>query len=335
MSDPVDRSTPSALSEHPPAPASSPGTFGEAFARVFKEPTFLIALVILLAAAIGLNAAVGVMKLHFKKAPVPLALELGGIPSRLGPWVQVSLDKALDKEMQDVLGTDKYVFRDYVDTRLAGDAVADGFKDKDPQERDKLVNDIRKKFPLGVIRLSVTYYTGMVDTVSHVPDRCVTADGYEPTAYTTPRWPMARDLPAEAKRDGDNIEVRHINFEDQTGTSTFTRSIAYFFHANGEFMSSPLAVRQKLADLWAKKGYYAKIETMMAYDSTTPAPDLNPDNVGKRTTDFLIYALPEVYKCMPDWAAETGAKPAVASPAAASPSASAEAPLPPVAQKRS
>jgi hypothetical protein len=295
------------------ADATPAGTFGEAMGRVFKEPTFLVALVILLAAAIGLNAAVGTMKLHFKKAPVPLASELGGIPSRLGPWVQVSLDKALDKEVQDVLGTDKYIFRDYVDTSVAGD-VGDSFKDKTDEERTALVNEIRKKFPLAVIRLSVTYYTGMVDTVSHVPDRCVTADGYEPTQYTTPKWAMARDLPPEAKQDGDNIEVRHINFEDQTGSNTITRSIAYFFHANGQFMSSPLAVRQKLADLWAKKGYYAKIETMMAYDGRNPSPDLNAENVGRRTTDFLIYALPEIYKCMPQWSSEATADRAAPAP---------------------
>jgi hypothetical protein len=308
QSTPGQSTQPSAATPPPPsgAPAASAGTFGEAMGRVFREPTFLVALVVLLAAAIGLNAAVGTMKLHFKKAPVPLARELGGIPSRLGPWVQVSLDKALDKEVQDVLGTDKYVFRDYVDTRLFGEGVAEGFKDKTDQERTKLLNEIRKKFPLGVIRLSVTYYTGMVDTVSHVPDRCVTADGFEPTIYNTVSWPMARDLPPAAKQDGDNIEVRHINFEDQTGTNAITRSIAYFFHANGQFMSSPLAVRQKLADLWAKKGYYAKIETMIAYDSTSPSPELNAENVGRRTTDFLTYALPEIYKCLPDWAAETG-----------------------------
>jgi hypothetical protein len=286
----------------PSASSETAGTFGEALSRVFREPTFLIALVVLLAAAVGLNAAVGMMKLHFKKAPVPLAKELGAIPSRLGPWVQVSLDQALDKDTQDVLGTDKYVFRDYVDTRLTREDIAEDFKDKSPQDRLQKLEEIRRKFPQAVVRLSVTYYTGMVDTVSHVPDRCVTADGFEPKTYDTVRWPLARDLPPEAKQDEDNIEVRHIHFEDQTGTSNVTRSISYFFHANGEFMSSPLKVRQKLGELWVKKGYYAKIETMNTVEK--------PQDAAKVMTDFLTYAMPQVYKCMPDWAVETGAKPA-------------------------
>ena len=286
------------------ASSSAPaGTFTEALARVFREPTFLVALVILLAAAIGLNAAVGTLKLHFKKAPVPLARELGAIPNRLGPWVQVSLDEALDKEMQDMLGTDKYVFRDYVDTRVAGESITDNFKDKTKEERLMELEKIRRQFPQAVMRLSVTYYTGMVDTVAHVPDRCVTADGFEPTSYDTVNWTLARNLPPEAKQDGDNVEVRHIHFEDQTGSTNVTRSICYFFHANGEFMSSPLKVRQKLGELWVKKGYYAKIETM----NTVKVPA----EAAKAMTDFLTAAMPEVYKCLPDWAAETGEKPVV------------------------
>ena len=53
--------------------------------------------------------------------------------------------------------------------------------------------------------MSVTYYTGMVDTVAHVPERCVTADGYEPRPgeNVTIKWPIARDLPRSAKADGD------------------------------------------------------------------------------------------------------------------------------------
>jgi hypothetical protein len=136
----------------------------------------------------------------------------------------------------------------------------------------------------------------MVDTVAHVPDRCVTADGYEPKSYDVVNWPIGRDLPASAKRNDDKIELRYINFEDQTGASNVTRSISYFFHANGEFVSSPLKVRQKLADLWEKKAYYAKIETMTTIENARESERV--------MTDFLTNALPEIHKCMPDWAKE-------------------------------
>src|SRR5688572_19800164 len=91
-------------------------------ARGLLQPGFLAAVGVLLVAAVGLNAAVGAMRLHFKKLPVPLEHSLydpeHGIPSSLGHWVQVSKDEPLDHTMLEALGTDEFVFRDYVNTNL-------------------------------------------------------------------------------------------------------------------------------------------------------------------------------------------------------------------------
>ena len=87
--------------------------------------------------------------------------------------------------------------------------------------------------------------------------------------------------------------MRYINFEDQTGTSNVTRSIAYFFHVNGHFESSPLGVRRSLQNLFEKKGYYAKIEIMTTMDMPTES--------ARVMTDFLTAAMPEINRCMPDW----------------------------------
>ena len=112
-----------------------------------------------------------------------------------------------------------------------------------------------------------------------------------------------------AKPNGsDEIDVRYINFEDQTGASNIPRSIVYFFHANGQFVSSPLAVREKLANLLEKKGYYAKIECMTTVESSQES--------ARVMTDFLTGALPEIFKCMPDWNKENAGG-AAASPAVA------------------
>jgi hypothetical protein len=267
---------------------------GRAVGNVLRQPGFLIVAGVLLIAAIGLNAAVNFMSLHFKKEAVPMARELGSIPSRVGSWVQVTQDQPLDSEMQDVLGTNKYIFREYVDERVTGPGIADRFRDKSADERRKIVAEIRQKRPDAVVRLSVTYYTGMVDTVAHVPDRCVTADGYEPTSYEQPDWPIARDLPAPLKEgSGDKVQVRYINFENQTGASADPCNISYFFSANGQFACDPLDVRGKLANLWEKKAYYCKIETM------TMMPD--PKQAASVQTDFLVSVMPEVMRCMPDW----------------------------------
>ncbi len=39
-----------------------------------------------------------------------------------------------------------------------------------------------------VINIGVTYYTGMVDTVARIPERCYIADGFEPTSYKVVTW---------------------------------------------------------------------------------------------------------------------------------------------------
>jgi hypothetical protein len=293
----------------PQSQPASPNEVGTAIGNVLRQPAFLVTAGALLVAAVFLNVAVGYLQLHFKKEPVALAHELGTIPSRVGTWVQVTQDQPLDSEMQDVLGTNKYIFRDYIDERIVGAGVLDRFKDKSADERRKIVGEIRHKLPNAVISLSVTYYTGMVDTVAHVPDRCVTADGYEPRTYDTVDWPIARDLPATFKPGSDNIKVRYINFEDQTGAANVPRSISYFFHVNGEFACSPLDVRGKLAELWEKKAYYAKIETMTTMD--------DKDESAKVQKDFLTAVMPEVVRCMPDWDKEHGRAPRAVAAAAA------------------
>jgi len=294
----------------------------KAFGRVMRQPTFIAAVVVLLVAAVGLNASVRFLKLHFKKEPVPLTRALTLVSDRFGPWVQVMPDKAIDKEIQDVLGTDQYIFREYVDERIAGVDVQQRFKnmlaleekETDPKRRAELedarkraLDQLRAKTPEAVVNLAVTYYTGMVDTVAHVPDRCFVADGYEPRPGedTTVVWPIARDLAPASKPNGkDDVEVRYINFEDLTGSSQIKRSVAYFFHANGEFVSSPLGVRRKLQNLFERKGYYAKIEVMTLNIN-------DPAKSAKVMTDFLSGALPDIYRSMPDWekvtAAEKGA----------------------------
>ncbi|HEX8521137.1 MAG TPA: exosortase-associated EpsI family protein [Tepidisphaeraceae bacterium] len=293
-----------------------------AMRRVFSKPQFMAAFILLVIAALGLNFAVDFMKLHFKKEPVPLARKLTLIGDKLGPWVQVNPDKAIDKEIEDVLGTNQYIFREYVDERIAGGDVRQRFarlleqedRATDPAERTKFQNQreemlsqIRGKNPEAVVNLAVTYYTGMVDTVAHVPDRCYVADGYEPRpgedVYV--KWPIGHELPdgAKPKVDGkasDQLEVHYINFEDQTGTRKVTRSVAYFFHANGEFVSSPLGVRRKLQNLFERHGYYAKVEVMTLVSDA--------DKSARVMTDFLTEALPDIYRSMPDWQKVAGSE---------------------------
>ena len=272
---------------------STAPSIGRAFLQLFRQPSFIVAFVVLLLAAVGLNAATQFMKLHFKKLPVPLARSLEAVPMTLGSWVCVSKDQLAD-DVQQELGTDQFIMRYYLDTNVVQREDVAAFEGKGKKEREVLLGELRKKYKgrldRAIISVSVTYYTGKADTVAHIPERCYTADGYEPTRWTTERW----DLKDAQSPDG-NLDVRYISFEDQAGTSRVSRNVAYFFHVNGKYTSDPKVVRLKLQDLLAKFGYYAKIEVMIQ--------EKDAEASALAMQDFLTSALPEVEKCFPNWAA--------------------------------
>lgn len=258
--------------------------------KVFR-PAFLVVGVMLLAAALGLNTIVSAMKLHFRKEACPLRRPLTALPVRMGHWVQVSVDRPLQEDVEEVLGTKQYIYRDYVDDRIIPAAQIAEFQDKSYNERRAMLAQIQQERPEAVVNLGITYYTGLVDTVAHIPDRCYIADGYEPTSYLIPTWPIAAGI-AGRKNDPD-VQVRFINFEDQVGRTHMKRSVSYFFNVNGHFESDPLGVRRSLENLWQKYGYYMKIETMTLIQ--------NKDKSAAVMQDFLTAILPHVEQCLPDW----------------------------------
>jgi hypothetical protein len=310
--------------------------------RGMVQPTFLIVSGILLVAAIAFNGFVWNLKLHFKKDPVPQPREFREMPLLMGHWLQVSQDDKLDKETEDVLGTEKYIYRDYIqidraggdliaflaanppgsnaatqpsipdpDTERAADAARARFttssltdqaamitaalKGRTGTERAGIIRSLEIRGHSGdVVHLGLTYYTGLVDTVAHIPDRCYIADGYEPSSYTVPTWRLGPDAGGKYL----SLPVRLISFEDSTGTNRVSKCVAYVFHTNGHYESDPLGVRQTLEDLTERYGYYAKIELMALVPSVSEG-DISV--ASSAMADFLSSARPEIEKCLPDW----------------------------------
>ena len=179
--------------------------------------------------------------------------------------------------------------------------TAERFDGLSTSEQQRLLAEVRKEKPRAVLNVAVTYYTGLVDTVAHVPDRCYVADGFEPTNPEQMRWNC---LPAEgtpeslatAGAGGEKrpLEVRYITFEDQNSArQAETRNVAYFFNANGRYAANPLDVRVILQNLRERYGYYAKVELM----------NLTKDRAGSTAAmaDFLSSAMPALQECLPDW----------------------------------
>jgi hypothetical protein len=257
--------------------------------QALRRPAFVVTVIVLGVSAVGLNATVNTMQVYFRKHPVELRMPLASIPGDLGAWRQVTRDQALNPEVQEVLGTDEYIMRQYVDERLVGADAVRAVRDEtlSQAQREQILASAFRAHPEAFVSLSITYYTGLVDTVPHVPDRCVVADGYEPTPSDNsyPSWAIAgRNEP---------LVVRFINFEDQTASHRLNRSIAYVFQVNGRYEASPLGVRRTLQNLFVRNAYYAKVEVMtLLADQRTSARVLR---------DFLAAALPQIERSLPDW----------------------------------
>ena len=274
--------------------------------RLLAQPDFVVAAVLLGVSALTLNFATSALKLHFQKQPVPLRVAAlddpkDGIPETLGKWMLVSRDKPLDPDMEHILGTQKYLNRDYVDTSILGDQIS-ALKGMTPDELAVALASIEQTHPEAVLHVGMFYYTGLVDTVAHIPDRCMIADGYDVASYETIE-------PAKLGTYSDGrdrkLSFRYIAFDDQTGRGRTSRNVAYLFHVNGHYESDPLGVRRSLQNLLERYGYYAKVELM----TVTPARGAESDPFHHELhekslsamEDFLSAALPEVERCLPDW----------------------------------
>lgn len=267
---------------------------------LLRQRRFLLAATVLLICAIGFNTATRALQLHFRKLPVPLAVKalddkVEGLPLKIqGRWLAVGDDQPLNADVEKALGTKQYVNRTYVDLRAARKSELD-FKGRDARRIADLVREIKQTKPEAVVQLGFTYYTGLVDTVAHIPDRCMVADGYQPTSYVVKPGPTTY---ADAK--GRPVSFRYITFEDITGQSRVTRNVGYFFHVNGEYENDPLGVRFKLQNLFETYGYYSKIE-MMTEQFGKADDEAARARSAEAMSRFLSDLLPEVERCLPDW----------------------------------
>jgi hypothetical protein len=304
--DPAAQPTAAGLAPLADRPARPPAG---GLARQLCQPRFLIAAGLLFACAIGFNATAQALQLHFRKQRLELRVpalddKAVGVGRVLGDrWVQVTEDRPMSGDLEKTLGTTQYLNRMYVDRKAARKTVED-LTNPTPEALKRLMGELSDR-PEAVMRLHVAYYSGLVDTVAHIPDRCMVADGFRPTN------PVLVDFAAAdpAKPDGAkrNLAYRFNTFEDMTAQGRLTRNVGYLFHVNGEFTPAPLDVRKRLQKLTERYGYYAKVELMTEQTGTADAKAAEKSRLAMN--DFLEVVLPEVERCLPDWAAATAGQP--------------------------
>jgi len=261
---------------------------------------YIVLLAALLGGGVAFRVAVAWLDVHLKKEPVAIRESLATVPVTLGSWQKVGQEAALSEAMVEELGTPIYLTRHYA---LNGDPLQ------------------------GIAEVHLAYYTGLIDTVPHVPDRCWGASGL---VMTMPAH--AIDIPVDLGAWGADPELTNqatgapyrvawttdpvtrrrkkillppadepwkmtvtvFQSPSRPGTRLFG---AYFFIANGRLTPSPYAVRSLAFELTDRFAYYCKVQMNAELPDTPDAEERFTALAGS----LLQSLVPEVMRCLPDW----------------------------------
>lgn len=266
------------------------------------RPQILFTLIILGLAAAGLTAGLRAADIHLNKRPVYPAsgLTVQALPRQTESWEQIGRDRIESAEIQEELGTDNYISRTYRQKQGQGG--------KPPRR----------------VELHAAYYTGSVDTVPHVPDRCFVGGGMlidGPTVNVAldldaSRWDLdpSPDIPAEwsgeiyttrIRSDSRNAPNKRVRLPRRPHdlklrctpfiTPAGQRIVAgYFFLANGGHVAGADGVRLLAFDLKNDYAYYMKVQfTSLDVES--------PQELAEVASDLLDELMGELMLCVPDW----------------------------------
>ena len=264
-----------------------------------EKKAFIAACLCLVIGGVGFRVAMAELKVYLQKESVPLRAPIDELPRTLGNWKQVGKDQQFSDAMIEELGTTQFLDRSYV-------SLGDNTN--------------------GVMQVHVAYYTGMIDTVPHVPERCWGASGLvmwgesqiRQQKLDTSKWdfksgpvqissgmrypqtivkePVTRNDILVNLPLGD-ITMTATCFQDPKKPS-MTFIGGYFFIANGSLTPSALAVRNLSFRLTDRYAYYCKVQ--FSYRINEP-PEKAITMFDQLSSDLLQSLLPQLMRSLPDW----------------------------------
>ncbi|MDZ4830003.1 MAG: exosortase-associated EpsI family protein [Phycisphaerae bacterium] len=276
-------------------------------------PAFIVGCGVLLAGAVGFTAAVKQLQYFLMKEPIDLRKGLDTIPTTLGKWQRSGTDARLSKEIVEELGTAQYLDRGY---------AIDGNPTK------------------GRLQVHLAYYTGTIDDVPHIPERCSLVQGNQivhgpldiALELTKTGWVAhsgkfnrATGLEYPSAEVADPVTLRpstvHLPIGDyvlrvtefQNQKQPKRRMVAgYFFIANGRMTPSAYGVRALSFSRTERFAYYCKVQLSLEGEVGRDGDSLIPVFVS-RVQDLLDSLLPPLMARLPDWPAVEAA-PSLAAP---------------------
>jgi hypothetical protein len=277
--------------------------------RPIWKPRFVVATAILLVATAGLHSAISAMKIVVMKKPISLRKPLNTLPVTLGPrldgdhrrYERVEIEPRLNPDAEEELGTKEYISWLYRD------------------------HTIEENLPGSLIRVHVPYYTGTIDAVPHVPDRCFIAHGATQLSKAVRPMTLAGDHLVtsddgtvssvaggwrEVTLPSGVVPVSMLEFGQRSALGDRQFAVGYFFVANGKFIGTPEGVRAHAfrSNFTDEYAYYCKVEVMLGQPGRGKRGDLvlvptveSSEQAERLTGEFLSHLLPELIACLPDW----------------------------------
>jgi len=262
----------------------------------------------MVAATLGISSYIKFADLHMKKIPIypENNRQVAAMPTESEHWIRLGSDRISSSEIVETLGTENYVSRDFV-----------------------LKESQNSNTPI-MVELHAAYYTGMIDTVPHVPERCFVGGGLQQSESSrnyvldidTSSWRHDRSVPAELSGLSGKLYTTRLNNNrewtdspgqrvrlprDVTPETRITMRCSeflvgegqkiyagYFFIANGGTKANANDVRTLAFNLSDDYAYYLKIQVNCV---TADSMDEFVEYAGSIVSDFLG----EIMRCAPDW----------------------------------
>lgn len=258
--------------------------------------------------AIGMGAAINYFKAYLQKLEIypETGDDVRTVPTKTANWTQVGSDTIFPQEIVETLGTKNYVTRRY-------------------QAKEARAGSGKGGVEKPIVEFHLAYYTGLLDAVPHVPERCFTGAGLALTGgpwtvdipMATGEWVVDGDWLKErgetlytvrtsneySRRPGQRvalpsgvspdkpIQLRVSQYTDGQGRVAWA---GYFFLANGGWVSSAEGVRDLAFKFSDRYAYFMKVQVQSMQVNS-------PEGLAELAGSLLGDMMGDVMFTVPDW----------------------------------
>lgn len=269
-----------------------------------RNPALWVVVGVFAISAASFGFALSALKITLRKFPIEAehGIRTSEVSAKTASWARARDKKGVEMsdrrenaEIEKTLGTTNYLTRLYVE--------------RNPKDKDRPI----------ALDLHLAYYTGMIDTVPHVPDRCFVGGGMQlgevvgdvPLNLDRSGWRVAKDVPAELGSyyevfvrgeppfGGEYVRLCRKPEEVRLRTMKFLSGgeglyAGYFFIANGGHTPSPDGVRGLAFDMASTYAYYLKVQVTSSSCRTS-------DEFVAACSSLIGELLGDIMRTTPDW----------------------------------